>query len=144
MDRAIHLPPTPGFALRRLEEGEFSPDLVKGGADGGAFVTVQDMTRFWKALFSHQLLDAASTSLLLTPHVTVNDRGRSYGYGLWIQHHASGNVYKYHVMGYDPGVSFHSGYYPEIDTISVICSNQSDGAFDMMKQIEIQIGERLE
>ncbi|WP_214736447.1 serine hydrolase [Exiguobacterium sp. s162] len=117
---------------------------IKGGADGGAYVTVQDMTRFWKALFSHQLLDAASTSLLLTPHVTINDRGGSYGYGLWIQHHASGDVYKYHVMGYDPGVSFHSGYYPEIDTISVICSNQSDGAFDMMKQIEIQIGERLE
>ena len=117
---------------------------IKGGADGGAYVTTQDMTQFWKALFSHRLLDAASTSLLLTPHVTVNDRGESYGYGLWIQHHASGDVYKYHVMGYDPGVSFHSGYYPEIDTISVICSNQSDGAFDMMKQIEIQIGERLE
>jgi CubicO group peptidase (beta-lactamase class C family) len=102
------------------------------------------MTKFWKALFSHQLLDTASTSLLLTPHVTVNDRGGSYGYGLWIQHHASGDVYKYHVMGYDPGVSFHSGYYPEIDTISVICSNQSDGAFDVMKQIEMQIGERIE
>ncbi|MCM3279514.1 hypothetical protein M3591_03065 [Exiguobacterium sp. MER 193] len=29
MDRAIHLPPTLGFAPRRLEEGEFSPDLVK-------------------------------------------------------------------------------------------------------------------
>lgn len=117
---------------------------IKGGADGGAYVTTQDMTRFWKALFSHRLLDAPSTSLLLTPHVTVNDHGGSYGYGLWIQHHASGDVYKYHVMGYDPGVSFHSGYYPEIDTISVICSNQSDGAFDMMKQIEIQIGEWLE
>ncbi len=29
LDRAIHLPPTLGFAPRRLEEGEFSPDLVK-------------------------------------------------------------------------------------------------------------------
>ncbi|WP_243834794.1 hypothetical protein [Exiguobacterium sp. AT1b] len=35
MDRAIHLPPTLGFAPRRLEEGEFSPDLVKVvSADG--------------------------------------------------------------------------------------------------------------
>ncbi|WP_215142979.1 serine hydrolase domain-containing protein [Exiguobacterium qingdaonense] len=112
---------------------------IKGGADGGAYVTAQDMTQFWKALFSHRLLDTASTSLLLTPHVTVNDHGGSYGYGLWIQHHASGDVYKYHVMGYDPGVSFHSGYYPEVDTISVVCANQSDGAFDVMKQIEAQI-----
>lgn len=117
---------------------------VKGGADGGAYVTVQDMTRFWEALFSHQLLDAASTSLLLTPQVTVNDRGGSYGYGIWIQHHSSGDIYKYHVMGYDPGVSFHSGYYPETEVISVVCSNQSDGAFDVMKQIEAQIGERIE
>ncbi|MCM3281269.1 hypothetical protein M3591_12170 [Exiguobacterium sp. MER 193] len=29
MDRAIHLPPTLGFAPRRLEEGEFSPTSVK-------------------------------------------------------------------------------------------------------------------
>ncbi len=29
LDRVIHLPPTLGFAPRRLEEGEFSPDLVK-------------------------------------------------------------------------------------------------------------------
>ncbi|WP_251126085.1 MULTISPECIES: serine hydrolase [unclassified Exiguobacterium] len=117
---------------------------IKGGADGGAFVTVQDMTRFWQALLSHQLLDASSTARLLTPHVTVNDRGGSYGYGLWIQHHATGDIFKYHVMGYDPGVSFHSGYYPETDIISVVCANQSDGAFDVMKQIETQIGEKFE
>ena len=29
MDRAIHLPPTLGYAPRRLEERAFSPDLVK-------------------------------------------------------------------------------------------------------------------
>jgi hypothetical protein len=29
LDRAIHLPPTPGFAPRRLEKGEFSPTFVK-------------------------------------------------------------------------------------------------------------------
>ncbi len=29
LDRAIHLPPTLGYAPRRLEEGKFSPDLVK-------------------------------------------------------------------------------------------------------------------
>jgi hypothetical protein len=29
LDRAIHPPPTPGYTPRRLEEGEFSLDLVK-------------------------------------------------------------------------------------------------------------------
>ncbi|WP_214883624.1 MULTISPECIES: serine hydrolase [unclassified Exiguobacterium] len=117
---------------------------IKGSADGGAYVTVQDMGRFWEALFSHRLLDSSSTSVLLTPHVTVNDRGECYGYGVWIQRHATEEIYKYHVMGYDPGVSFHSGYYPKTATISVVCSNQSDGSFDVMKQIEAQIGERIE
>jgi len=29
LDRTIHLPPTLGYAPRRLEEGEFSPTFVK-------------------------------------------------------------------------------------------------------------------
>lgn len=39
-----------------------------------------------------------------------------------------------YVMGCDPGVSFHSTYYPENDNISVVCSNKSEGAFDILKQ----------
>lgn len=45
------------------------------------------------------------------------------------------------IMPYDPGVSFHSAYYPAIDIISVVCSNKSDGAFGLMKAIEMKVGE---
>ncbi|WP_246514338.1 PTS glucose transporter subunit IIA [Exiguobacterium alkaliphilum] len=38
LTQAIHLPPTLGFAPRRLEEGEFSPDLVKAHVTQGEFV----------------------------------------------------------------------------------------------------------
>lgn len=114
---------------------------VKGGADGGAFVTAQDMTKLWCALLAHRLLGEEMTSRLLTPHVKVNDKGAHYGYGLWIQLGAKRHVFKYHVMGYDPGVSFHSAYYPATEIVSVVCSNESDGAFDLMKAIEMKVGE---
>jgi len=114
---------------------------VKGGADGGAFVTAQDMTKLWSTLLAHRLLGEEMTSRLLTPHVKVNDKGAHYGYGLWIQLNAKRHVFKYHVMGYDPGVSFHSAYYPATDIVSVVCSNESDGAFDLMKAIEMKVGE---
>ncbi|ERG67409.1 serine hydrolase domain-containing protein [Exiguobacterium chiriqhucha] len=114
---------------------------VKGGADGGAFVTAQDMAKLWSALLAHRLLGEEMTSRLLTPHVKVNDKGAHYGYGLWIQLGAKRHVFKYHVMGYDPGVSFHSAYYPATEIVSVVCSNESDGAFDLMKAIEMKVGE---
>lgn len=113
---------------------------VKGGADGGAFVTARDMANLWSALLGHRLLGEKMTSRLFTPHVKVNDKGGLYGYGLWIQLEANRHVFKYHVMGYDPGVSFHSAYYPVTDIVSVVCSNESDGAFDVMKAIELKAG----
>lgn len=113
---------------------------IKGGSDGGAFVTAHDMAKLWGALFNDRLLSEEMTSRLLTPHVKVNDKGGHYGYGLWIQLNANRHVFKYHVMGYDPGVSFHSAYYPASDIVSVVCSNESDGAFDVMKGIELKAG----
>lgn len=107
---------------------------VRGGSDGGAYITAGDMAKLWTALFSHQLLNEESTKKLLMPHAKVNDTG-SYGYGVWIKYQDA-KVLKYHVMGYDPGVSFHSAYYPEQQTIAVVCSNKSKGAFNVMTSIE--------
>ncbi|WP_077324881.1 serine hydrolase domain-containing protein [Virgibacillus siamensis] len=105
---------------------------VKGGSDGGAFVTVQDMANLWHVLLNGELLDKKHTDLLMETHCMV--KGNSYyGYGVWIRKEG---LEKYHVMGYDPGVSFHSAYYPEISATVVVCSNKSDGAFDMMQAIE--------
>jgi len=42
-------------------------------------------------------------------------------------------------MGYDPGVSFHSAYYPETSINIVVSSNKSEGAYVMMKGIEDEI-----
>lgn len=110
---------------------------VKGGSDGGAYVTVSDMAKLWNALFSYQLLSKNITKLMLNEHVMTSETG-SYGYGVWIKRGAD-HVIKYHVMGYDPGVSFHSAYYPDLSMTVVICSNKSEGAYDIMSAIENEL-----
>ncbi|MFC7063464.1 serine hydrolase domain-containing protein [Halobacillus seohaensis] len=110
---------------------------AKGGPDGGAYVTVSDMVKLWEALFNNQLLSETYTNKVLTAHVQVNETG-FYGYGVWIKK-SEDSVLKYHIMGYDPGVSFHSAYYPGLSMKVAICSNKSEGAFDILKGIEEKV-----
>lgn len=111
---------------------------VKGGSDGGAFVTATDMATFWHALMNFELLSEDLTKLLLSPHIEINESD-CYGYGVWIKRNSERAIIKYHVMGYDPGVCFHSAFYPDSSVKVVICSNQSNGAFDIMKGIEAEL-----
>ncbi|MCG7342639.1 beta-lactamase family protein [Sporosarcina sp. ACRSL] len=110
---------------------------VQGGSDGGAFVTANDMAKLWDALVNYQLVNKTLTDQLLTAHAKEED-GDYYGYGVWIEMHDD-SVVKYHVMGYDPGVSFHSAYYPATDIRLVVCSNESAGAFNVMHGIEEEL-----
>ncbi|WP_028273957.1 serine hydrolase domain-containing protein [Atopococcus tabaci] len=123
-----------------LEDGTWKTNAyalpVKGGADGGAFVTAEDMERFWHALLSHQLLKETTTHSLLQPH-TEAEEDNFYGYGVWIDQDKHG-IQKYHVMGYDPGVNFHSAYYPGTSAMVTVCSNVSEGAYDMLEEVETQ------
>lgn len=111
---------------------------VKGGSDGGAFVTVNDMVKLWEALMNNILLSEAYTQQLLTSHAQ-RDNDDFYGYGVWIKKIGNDTILKYHVMGYDPGVNFHSAFYPGKSIKIVICSNKSTGAFDIMKAVEDEI-----
>lgn len=115
---------------------------VKGGSDGGAFVTVNDMVRLWEALTNNLLLSEAYTQQLLTCHVQKEDDD-FYGYGVWIKKIENDTILKYHVMGYDPGVNFHSAFYPGESIKVVVCSNKSTGAFDILTAIENEIVVRL-
>ncbi|MCA1040035.1 beta-lactamase family protein [Bacillus infantis] len=108
---------------------------AKGGSDGGAYITVNDMDKLWDALLHHKLLGDVYTKKLLTPSVQTDEEDQYYGYGVWIEMNME-DILKYHIMGYDPGVSFHSAYYPQNGSKVVVCSNQSEGAYDVMKEIE--------
>ncbi|MGM9932827.1 serine hydrolase domain-containing protein [Pradoshia sp.] len=107
---------------------------VKGGADGGAYVTVNDMAKLWDALMNDQLLSEEFTRQLFTPYIKTRD-DQFYGYGVWIDKNDDG-IFKYHIMGYDPGVSFHSSFYPRSSIKTVVCSNRSKGAYAILKAIE--------
>lgn len=92
------------------------------------------MIKFWEALLNHQLLSKEYTEILLNSQIHVKD-GVDYGYGLWITKREK-SIIKYHVMGYDPGVSFHSAFYPKSGIKIAIPSNKSSGSFEVMKGIE--------
>ncbi|WP_341202513.1 serine hydrolase [Planomicrobium okeanokoites] len=106
---------------------------VKGGADGGAYTTAADMSVFWQELMNFSLLSEEGTRNLLKVH--AKDEESHYGYGVWIKKE-EGEVLKYHVMGYDPGVSFHSGFYPSNGSTLTVLSNKSAGAYDVIRLIE--------
>ena len=106
----------------------------KGGADGGAFTTADDMVKLWESLFNFKLLNEETTRSLLRPHVHVNGEVH-YGYGIWMNQREN-QIYKYHVMGCDPGVSFRASLYPESNLKIVISSNIESGPFEITKVIE--------
>ncbi|UOQ46395.1 beta-lactamase family protein [Halobacillus salinarum] len=107
---------------------------ILGGSDGGAFVTAPDMVKLWESLFACKLLNEKTTHQLLMPHVHVKGE-IYYGYGIWMNQRNE-DIYKYHVMGYDPGVSFRASFYPDSHLKIVIPSNNESGPFEMTKGLE--------
>ncbi len=127
-------------ALGYIEEpdGSYKTNVfsvpAKGGADGGAFVTAEDMVTFWDALFNHRLVSEKMTEKLFQPQIEV-DEDLYYSYGGYVDMD-QGKVKKHILMGYDPGCNFRSVYYPENSISIVVCSNESDGAFEVLKELE--------
>ncbi|MGD7046131.1 serine hydrolase domain-containing protein [Jeotgalibacillus proteolyticus] len=107
---------------------------VKGGPDGGAYTTGPDMIKLWEALLKFELLSEEQTQTLLHTHVHVKEQV-NYGYGVWIIKNEDA-IFKYQVMGYDPGVSFCSSGYPEYNLKLVIPSNKERGPMDVMNAID--------
>jgi CubicO group peptidase (beta-lactamase class C family) len=138
MDR---LPRNTAIGYIDEEEGTFRSNTfavpIIGGADGGAYVTAPDMVKFWEGLMTYKLLDENTTNTLLHQHMKVREDAY-YGYGIWINL-KNDQVFKYHVMGYDPGVSFHSAVYPDFGLTLAIPSNMSDGPFPIMNAIEEEL-----
>ena len=132
------LPKNTALGYIANEDGSWRTNIysipVKGGADGGAYITAPDMINFWEALFNYKLLSERTTDLLLTPHVQQKDN-EYYGYGIWITK-KDVSIFKYHVMGYDPGVSFKSSAYPNHGIKLVIISNKAGGPYQITEEVE--------
>lgn len=113
----------------------FSVD-AKGTGAGGAFITVEDMARFWTGLLEGRLISKAMVSEMLSKQSGdgIDAEEGYYGYGVWIISHPAGKDFAY-VQGCDPGVSFISEYNPNNGMISTLVSNYGDNVWKEMRKI---------
>ena len=107
---------------------------IIGGPDGGSFATVYDLHKFWDALLNNQLLSPEYTNILLTPHIQENEH-IYYGYGVWIMM-IGNSIFKYYVMGSDPGVIMQSSVYAKSKIHAHIIGNINKGAGMIASKID--------
>lgn len=108
---------------------------IIGGPDGGAFTTAKDMQLFWECLFSDKLTSRAMTHIILSFQIATGEPDESYGYGVWINKKDNA-VFKYSVMGGDPGISFRSSVYPTQNMILTVFGNKGFGGYAITKAFE--------
>lgn len=136
--RTDQLPPNTAIGYVDQDDGTWNTNIfsipIQGGSDGGAYVTAQDMIHFWHALLGYKLLTEESTRKLLIPYSHQEDE-EYYGRGIWIDQKGE-DIFKYHVMGFDPGVSFMSSVYPAQSIQLVVLSNQEWGPYPVTLAIE--------
>ncbi|MBM7833255.1 serine hydrolase domain-containing protein [Clostridium sardiniense] len=116
-----------------LKTNIFSIPIV-GGGDGGVFVTANDISKLWDGLLNYKLLNKDITNELLTPQVYVN-YDVYYGYGIYIVKRDDG-IYKYSIIGGDPGVSFESIVYPNKEIEVTILGNRKFSTYELLMEIE--------
>lgn len=110
---------------------------IVGGPDGGAFTTAHDLSKFWSALMDNRLLSKPLTEKMLTPLIKDNDYIH-YGYGVWILI-INNEIFKYFVMGSDPGVEMQSSMYPKSKLYAHILANIDNGAGSIATKIDEHI-----
>jgi len=104
-----------------------------GGPDGGAFTTVADFERLWRALFDGRLLSSALLDAFRERAKHYKDN-TYYGRGLWIEDDGE-TPRRWFVEGADAGVSFKSTMFPG-DLVATVMANTSEGAWPIAKAID--------
>lgn len=132
--------PTGRMALGYLErEGHWTNVLhlpVLGNGDGGIYTTVDDMRRFWEALYAGRIVPIEWVDEMTRPHVDAPDEERRYGLGFWLA--AEGPFVR--LVGGDVGVSFTSAHDPTDKTTWTVVSNTSYGAWPLIDLLQATLG----
>ena len=100
----------------------FSVD-AKGTGAGGAYTTVEDVSRFWSALFGGRLVGPETLKAMAGVQAREED-GDAYGFGLWLLQRRGGLLPAF--TGCDPGVSFATVFSPEEQLEITAVSNFGD------------------
>ena len=126
----IYCPETEDFRTNIYSVG------AKGTGDGGAFVTVGDIVKFWNGLIRHELLSEERVSQMFSKQSGDGQDPEEgyYGFGVWIIDNPGGRDYVY-MQGCDDGVSAISEYNPNNGMITVMLSNYGDNVWSRMRKI---------
>ncbi|EOC99676.1 serine hydrolase domain-containing protein [Caldisalinibacter kiritimatiensis] len=120
------------------KSGEWKTNIysipIIGGPDGGAYTTVRDLSKIWNGIFTNKILSKKATKTMLKPHINVKG-DFNYGYGVWISK-KDNEIFKYYIMGEDPGVSMMSSVYPKYNIEVTIIGNIEFGTWDIAKEIQ--------
>ncbi len=113
---------------------------AKGTGDGGAFVTAEDIVRFWEGLIGYRLLSGETVSQMFSRQSGDGKDPEEgyYGFGLWIIDNPGGRDYVY-MQGCDDGVSAISEYNPNKGMITVMLSNFGDDVWSRMRSIRREL-----
>lgn len=112
-----------GYLANGLSNRENLP--YRGSGDGGAFTTLDDIDRFWRALFANRLVPEAFVAQM-THRNTAH-----YGLGFWIFNDAVP-----YLEGCDAGVSFRSRYDPETKSGYTVIANTMRGAWPLVRLLD--------
>lgn len=106
---------------------------VKGTGAGGAFTTIEDISKFWKSLLSYKLLSKEMTNNMISCHSGDEEDGY-YGYGIWLKKKMNNSFIPY-FQGFDPGVSFVSLCDRDTNIEITAVSNYGDRVWNMVREI---------
>ena len=105
---------------------------VLGSGDGGIYSTVEDLHRFWTALFEGRIVPERWVQEMVRPRSQVTAEARRYGLGFWI-HRDRDVVF---LDGCDAGVGFRSVHDPSTAATWTVMANTTDGAWQLAAVID--------
>lgn len=108
---------------------------VVGGGDGGAYTTLTDMARFWRALRAGEIVPTGVVEQMTTP-VSEDEAGWWYGRGFWLDPER-GLV---NLNGQDAGVSFSSTHWVEPDIVYTVIGTTADAAWPVARAVRQALG----
>lgn len=109
---------------------------AKGSGAGGAFASVGDIYKFWRALIEGRLISKDMFDRMTSKRSGDGSDPEEgwYGYGVWIIDNPGGRDIAY-MQGCDDGASFIAEYCPDRDMISVLVSNYGDNVWAEMRKL---------
>lgn len=105
---------------------------VRGAGDGGLFSTLDDVGRFWSALFAGAILPSATVDEMVRAHVDAPAESMRYGLGFWLRPDRD----TVQLEGCDAGISFRSAYDRPSGLAYAVIANTTDGAWPTVRLLD--------